>query len=112
MSEDIEALRATALVRGHIRYHMSRRIAVVDRRRRWSTDQELAILRKAFGAKRWFWATCQRQAICSGQLHSWRWRAIWVDRRLYPTLYSEVDMSVPTAAMVGNGPIGIELQSG
>lgn len=51
---------------------MSGRIAVVGGRRRWSADQKLAILREAFGPDGSVSATCQRHAVGSGMLYTWR----------------------------------------
>jgi len=43
MNEDVGASGASALATGHMSDRMSRRIAVVGGRRRWSVDQKLAI---------------------------------------------------------------------
>lgn len=95
---------------------MSSQIAVVAGRRRWSMDQKLAILREAFGPDGSVSATCQRHVIGSGQLYTWRRRALAGDldelKRTAPPSFAEVDMPVSTAAMVGTGQIGIELPSG
>jgi transposase len=95
---------------------MSSQIAVVAGRRRWSADQKLSILREAFGSDGSIGATCKRHAIGSGQLYTWRRRALAGDldglKRTPPPSFAEVDMSGPTAAMVGTGQIGIELPSG
>src|SRR3546814_11968621 len=61
-------------------------------------------------------STCKRHAIGSGQLYTWRRRALAGDldglKRTAPPSFAEVDMSVSTAAMVGSGQIGIALPSG
>ena len=116
MSEDIEASGASALTTGHMSDRMSSRIAVVGGRRRWSVEQKLSILREAFGSVGSIGATCKRHAIGSGQLYTWRRRALAGDldglKRTAPPSFAEVDMSVSTAAMVGSGQIGIALPSG
>ena len=76
MSEDIGAAGASALVTGHMSNRMSSRIAVVGGRRRWSVDQKLAILREAFGPDGSVSATCQRHAVGSGMLYTWRRQAL------------------------------------
>lgn len=116
MSEDIGASGASALVTGHMSDRMSNRIAVVGGRRRWSVDQKLAILREAFGPDGSVSATCQRHAVGSGMLYTWRRQALSGDltgaKRTPTPSFAEVDMPVSTAAMVGTGQIGIELPSG
>src|SRR3546814_19763529 len=76
MSEDIGASGASVLVSGHMSNRMSSRIAVVGGRRRWSVDQKLAILSEAFGPDGSVSATCQRPAVGSGLLYTWR-RQAW-----------------------------------
>ena len=76
MSEDIGAAGASALVTGHMSDRMSSRIAVVGGRRRWSVDQKLSILREAFGPDGSVSATCQRHAVGSGLLYTWRRQAL------------------------------------
>src|SRR3546814_19027068 len=49
MSEDMGAAGASALVTGRMSNRMNSQISVVGGRRRWSVDQELVILREAFG---------------------------------------------------------------
>ena len=116
MSEDIGAAGASALVTGHMSDRMSSRIAVVGGRRRWSVDQKLAILREAFGPDGSVSATCQRHAVGSGMLYTWRRQALAGDltgaKRTPPPLFAEVEVSVPTAVTAGSGQIGIELPSG
>src|SRR3546814_10186771 len=100
MSEDIEVAGASVLVSGHMSNHMSSQIAVVAGRRRWSADQKLSILREAFGSVGSIGATCKRHAIGSGQLYTWRRRALAGDldglKRTAPPSFAEVDMSVST----------------
>ena len=116
MSEDIGAAGASALVTGHMSNRMSSRIAVVGGRRRWSVDQKLAILREAFGPDGSVSATCQRHAVGSGMLYTWRRQALAGDltgtKRTPAPSFAEVEVSVPTTAPAGSGHIGIELPSG
>ena len=116
MSEDIGAAGASALVTGHMSDRMSGRIAVVGGRRRWSVEQKLSILREAFGPDGSVGATCQRHAIGSGMLYTWRRQALAGDltgaKRAPPLAFAEVEVTVPTAAKAGSGQIGIELPSG
>ena len=116
MSEDIGAAGASALVTGHMSDRMSSRIAVVGGRRRWSVDQKLSILREAFGPDGSVSATCQRHAVGSGMLYTWRRQALaggltGAKRASVPS-FAEVEVSVPTTALAGSGHIGIELPSG
>ena len=116
MNEDIAATGASALTTGHMSDHMSSRIAVVGGRRRWSVDQKLAILREAFGPDGSVSATCQRHAVGSGLLYTWRRQALaggltGAKRASVPS-FAEVEVSVPTTALAGSGHIGIELPSG
>lgn len=116
MNGDIEATGASALTTSHMSDRMSSRIAIVGGRRRWSVDQKLAILREAFGPDGSVSATCQRHAIGSGMLYTWRRQALEGDltgakRRPAPS-FAEVEVSAPTAATAGSGQIGIELPSG
>ena len=116
MSEDIGAAGASALVTGHMSDRMSSRIAVVGGRRRWSVDQKLAILREAFGPDGSVSATCQRHAVGSGLLYTWRRQALAGDltgaKRTPAPSFAEVEVSVPAPATAGSGQIGIELPSG
>ena len=116
MSEDIGAAGASALVSGHMSNRMSSRITVVGGRRRWSVDQKLAILREAFGPDGSVSATCQRHAVGSGMLYTWRRQALAGDltraKRTQPPSFAEVEVSVPSAVTAGSGQIGIELPSG
>ena len=116
MSEDIGAAGASALVTGHMSNRMSSRIAVVGGRRRWSVDQKLAILREAFGPDGSVSATCQRHAVGSGLLYTWRRQALAGDltgaKRTPAPSFAEVEVSVPAPATAGSGQIGIELPSG
>jgi transposase len=95
---------------------MSSRIEVVGGRRRWSVDQKLAILREAFGPDGSVSATCQRHAIGSGMLYTWRRQALSGDlmgaKRTSVPSFAEVEVSVPAPATAGSGHIGIELPSG
>ena len=116
MNEDIAATGASALTTGHMSDHMSSRIAVVGGRRRWSVDQKLAILREAFGPDGSVSATCQRHAVGSGLLYTWRRQALAGDltgaKRTPAPSFAEVEVSVPAPATAGSGQIGIELPSG
>lgn len=116
MSEDIVAAGASVLVSGHMSNRMSSRIAVVGGRRRWSVDKKLAILREAFGPDGSVSATCQRHAVGSGMLYTWRRQALAGDltgaKRASVPLFAEVEVSVPAPATAGSGQIGIELPSG
>lgn len=116
MSEDIGASGASALVTGHMSDRMSSRIAVVGGRRRWSVDQKLSILREAFGPDGSVSATCQRHAVGSGMLYTWRRQALAGDltgaKRTPVPSFAEVEVSVPATATAGSGQIGIELPSG
>ena len=95
---------------------MSSRIAVVGGRRRWSVDQKLSILREAFGPDGLVSATCQRHAVGSGMLYTWRRQALAGDlmgaKRTSVPSFAEVEVPVPSAALAGSGQIGIELPSG
>ena len=116
MSEDIGAAGASVLVSGHTSNRMSSRIAVVGGRRRWSVDQKLAILREAFGPDGSVSATCQRHAVGSGMLYTWRRQALTGDlmgaKRTPVPSFAEVEVSAPATATAGSGQIGIELPSG
>ena len=116
MNEDIAATGASALTTGHMSDHMSSRIAVVGGRRRWSVEQKLVILREAFGPDGSVSATCQRHAVGSGMLYTWRRQALAGDltgaKRTPTPSFAEVEVSVPSAALAGSGQIGIELPSG
>ena len=116
MNEDVGAPGASALVTGHMSDRMSSRIEVVGGRRRWSVDQKLAILREAFGPDGSVSATCQRHAVGSGMLYTWRRQALAGDltgaKRASVPLFAEVEVSVPAPATAGSGQIGIELPSG
>ena len=116
MSEDFGASGASALTTGHMSDRMSSRIEVVGGRRRWSVDQKLSILREAFGPDGSVSATCQRHAVGSGMLYTWRRQALaggltGAKRASVPS-FAEVEVSVPTTALAGSGHIGIELPSG
>jgi len=116
MNEDIGAAGASVLVSGHMSDRMSSRIAVVGGRRRWSVDQKLSILREAFGPDGSVSSTCQRHAVGSGMLYTWRRQALSGDltgaKRTPTPSFAEVEVSVPSAALAGSGQIGIELPSG
>ena len=116
MNEDIAATGASALTTGHMSDHMSSRIAVVGGRRRWSVEQKLVILREAFGPDGSVSATCQRHAVGSGMLYTWRRQALAGDltgaKRTSVPSFAEVEVSVPTKATAESGQIGIELPSG
>lgn len=116
MSEDFGASGASALTTGHMSDRMSSRIEVVGGRRRWSVDQKLLILREAFGPDGSVSATCQRHAVGSGMLYTWRRQALAGDltgaKRTPTPSFAEVEVSVPSAALAGSGQIGIELPSG
>ena len=116
MSEDIGAAGASVLVSGHTSDRMSSRIEVVGGRRRWSVDQKLSILREAFGPDGSVSAACQRHAVGSGMLYTWRRQALAGDltgaKRTPTPSFAEVEVSVPSAALAGSGQIGIELPSG
>lgn len=116
MNEDIEATGASALTTGHMSDRMISQITVVGGRRRWSVDQKLEILREAFGPDGSDGATCQRHAIGSGLIYTWRRQALTGDltgtKRAPPPSFAKVEVSVPTATLAGNGQIGIELPSG
>ena len=116
MSEDFGASGASALTTGHMSDRMSSRIEVVGGRRRWSVDQTLSILREAFGPDGSVSATCQRHAVGSGMLYTWRRQALAGDltgaKRTPTPSFAEVEVSVPSAALAGSGQIGIELPSG
>ena len=116
MSEDIEVAGASVLVSGHMSDRMSSRIEVVGGRRRWSVDQKLSILREAFGPDGSVSATCQRHAVGSGLLYTWRRQALAGDltgaKRTPAPSFAEVEVSVPAPATAGSGQIGIELPSG
>ena len=75
MSDEIED-SASERASSHMSNRMSSRIAVVGGRRRWSVDQKLAILREAFGPDGSVSATCQRHAVGSGMLYTWRRQAL------------------------------------
>ena len=116
MNEDIGAAGASALTTGHMSDRMSSRIAVVGGRRRWSVDQKLSILREAFGPDGSVSATCQRHAVGSGLLYTWRRQALAGDltgaKRTPAPSFAEVEVSVPATATAGSGQIGIALPSG
>ena len=116
MNEDVGATGASALTTGHMSDHMSSRIAVVGGRRRWSVEQKLVILREAFGPDGSVSAACQRHAVGSGLLYTWRRQALAGDltgaKRTPAPSFAEVEVSVPAPATAGSGQIGIELPSG
>ena len=116
MNEDVGATGASALTTGHMSDHMSSRIAVVGGRRRWSVEQKLAILREAFGPDGSVSAACQRHAVGSGLLYTWRRQALAGDltgvKRTSVPSFAEVEVSVSTTATAESGQIGIELPSG
>lgn len=116
MSEDFGVSGASALTTGHMSDRMSSRIEVVGGRRRWSVDQKLSILREAFGPDGSVSVTCQRHAVGSGMLYTWRRQALAGDltgaKRTPTPSFAEVEVSVPSAALAGSGHIGIELPSG
>ena len=116
MNEDVGASGASALTTGHMSDRMSSRIEVVGGRRRWSVDQKLSILREAFGPDGSVSATCQRHAVGSGMLYTWRRQALAGDltgtKRTPRPSFAEVEVSVPSAATAGSGQIGIALPSG
>ena len=116
MNEDVGASGASALTTGHMSDHMSSRIAVVGGRRRWSVEQKLAILREAFGPDGSVSAACQRHAVGSGLLYTWRRQALAGDltgvKRTSVPSFAEVEVSVSTTATAESGQIGIELPSG
>jgi len=95
---------------------MSSRIAVVGGRRRWSVEQKLVILREAFGPDGSVSAACQRHAVGSGLLYTWRRQALAGDltgvKRTSVPSFAEVEVSVSTTATAESGQIGIELPSG
>jgi transposase len=100
MSEDVGASGASALTTGHMSDRMSSRIAVVGGRRRWSVDQQLSILREAFGPNGSVSAACQRHAIGSGMPYTWRRQALAGDltgaKRTPTPSFAEVEVSVPS----------------
>src|SRR3546814_16088063 len=116
MSEDFGASGASALTTGHMSDRMSSLIEVVGGRRRWSVDQKLSILREAFGPDGSVSATCQRHAVGSGMLYTWRRQALAgaLTGATRPPVHSfaEVEVSVAATATAGSGHIGIELPSG
>ena len=116
MNEDVGASGASALTTGYMSDRMSSRIAVVGGRRRWSVDQKLSILREAFGPDGSVSATCQRHAVGSGMLYTWRRQALSGDltgaKRASVPSFAEGEVSGPTTALAGSGHIGIELPSG
>ena len=61
-------------------------------------------------------ATCQRHAVGSGLLYTWRRQALAGDltgaKRTPAPSFAEVEVSVPAPATAGSGHIGIELPSG
>src|SRR3546814_11356086 len=103
MNGDIEATGASALMTSHMSGRMISQIAVVGGRRRWSMDQKLEILREAFGPDGSVGATCQRHAIGSGLIYTWRRQALAGDltgtKRAPPPSFAEVEVAVPTAAL-------------
>jgi transposase len=116
MSEDVGASGASALTTGHMSDRMSSRIAVVGGRRRWSVDQQLSILREAFGPNGSVSAACQRHAIGSGMPYTWRRQALAGDltgaKRTPTPSFAEVEVSVPSAALAGSGLFVMVLPSG
>ena len=121
---------------GYMTTHMSGsclgRIEVVGGRRRWTVEQKLAMLADAFGSGGSIGAACDRHRIGSGQLYTWRRRALageltamrsaTVDRAGFAevTLAAPVVTRVPAPSSVSAAPaapqpcgqIGIELPSG
>src|SRR3546814_12392809 len=98
MSEDFGASGASALTTGHMSDRMSSLIEVVGGRRRWSVDQKLSILREAFGPDGSVSATCQRHAVGSGMLYTWRRQALAGDltgaKRTPTPSFAAVEVSV------------------
>ena len=86
------------------------------RRRRFTAEYKLSILREAFGPDGSVSATCQRHAVGSGLLYTWRRQALAGDltgaKRTPAPSFAEVEVSVPAPATAGSGQIGIELPSG
>ena len=106
MNEDVGATGASALTTGHMSDRMSSRIAVVGGRRRWSVEQKLVILREAFGPDGSVSAACQRHAVGSGMLYTWRRQALAGGltgaKRASAPSFAEVEVSVPTTALAGS----------
>jgi transposase len=120
----------------HMTNHMSGsclcRIEVVGGRRRWTVEQKLAMLADAFGPGGSVGAACDRHRIGSGQLYTWRRRALAGEltairsAAVDPAGFAEVTLSAPdfgfapaplSVSPVAQGPhpcgqIGIELPSG
>ena len=120
----------------HTTTHMSGsclgRIEVVGGRRRWTVEQKLAMLADAFGPGGSIGAACDRHRIGSGQLYTWRRRALAGEltamrsATVDPAGFAEVALSTPdfrsahaplSVSPVAQGPqpcgqIGIELPSG
>ncbi len=102
---------------------MSTQIQVVGRvsgRRRWSIEEKLTILRDAFGPGGSVRVACERHAVSSGQLYTWRGQAMSgeLGRPQAPAMagFSEVDLAdVERGVLVtgaSKGPIWIELPTG
>jgi transposase len=120
----------------HMTTHMSGsclgRIEVVGGRRRWTVEQKLAMLADAFGPGGSIGAACDRHRIGSGQLYTWRRRALAGEltamrsAAVDPAGFAEVTLFAPDfgaaptprsastapAASRSCGQIGIELPSG
>ena len=119
---------------GYMTTHMSGsclgRIEVVGGRRRWTVEQKLAMLADAFGSGGSIGAACDRHRIGSGQLYTWRRRALAGEltamrsAAVDPAGFAEVALSAPDfgsahaplsaapAAPQPCGQIRIELPSG
>ena len=75
MLSDIEDDGATS----HTSGRMTGRIELVGRvsgRRRWTTEQKLAILRDGFGPGGSVRDDCERHGVGSGQMYTWRRQAM------------------------------------
>lgn len=119
----------------HMSTHMSGscvgRVEIVGGRRRWTVEQKLVMLADAFGPGGSIGAACDRHRIGSGQLYTWRRRALAGEltamrsAALDPVGFAEVALSTPdfgfaaaplSVSPVAKGPqpcgqIGIELPS-
>ncbi|WP_286869653.1 transposase [Sphingobium sp.] len=102
---------------------MTTRIEVVGRvsgRRRWTVEQKLGILRDAFGPDGAVRTACERHEVGSGQLYTWRRRAMSGELTGIRTpalpIFAEVEISQPSPLTPplaeAIGQIGIELPSG
>lgn len=106
----------------HTTGHMSGRVQVIAQvsgRRIFTVEQQLAIMRDAFGPGRSVRAACERHEVSNGQVYTWRRNAMSGQMGLVrpaAPVFAEVEVAdpplLPPPVVEGAGRIGIELPSG